>query len=48
MLDAAVALIRGFVMGIPVWGREVVTERWLAIRPVFLDATAQLLDAERE
>jgi AcrR family transcriptional regulator len=45
MLDAAVALIRGLVMGIPVWGREVVTARWLAIRPVFLDATAQLLDA---
>jgi hypothetical protein len=31
-------------MAIPVWGREQVTERWQAIRPLFLDATAQLLD----
>jgi AcrR family transcriptional regulator len=43
LLDAAVSLIRGLVLAIPVWGGEAVTERWLAIKPIFLDAAAQVL-----
>jgi AcrR family transcriptional regulator len=43
LLDAAVSLIRGLVLAIPVWGHEAVTARWLAIKPIFLDATAQVL-----
>lgn len=45
LLDAAVALIRGLVMGIPVWGLEHVTTRWEAMRPLFVDAANQILDA---
>jgi AcrR family transcriptional regulator len=44
LLDAAVAFIRGLVMAIPVWGHERVTQRWDAIRPLFLEATAEILD----
>jgi AcrR family transcriptional regulator len=44
LLDAAVALIRGLVMGIPVWGHEAVSERWEQIKPLILDAAAELLD----
>jgi AcrR family transcriptional regulator len=43
LLDAAVSLIRGLVLAIPVWGHEAVSARWLAIKPIFLDATAQVL-----
>jgi AcrR family transcriptional regulator len=43
LLDAAVSLIRGLVLAIPVWGKEAVTSRWLAIKPIFLDATGQVL-----
>jgi AcrR family transcriptional regulator len=44
LLDAAIALIRGLVMEIPIWGPEAVTARWEAIRPILADAAAQLLD----
>jgi AcrR family transcriptional regulator len=44
LLDAAVSLIRGLVMEIPIWGHEVVTARWESIRPILADAAAQLLD----
>jgi AcrR family transcriptional regulator len=44
LLDAAIALIRGLVMEIPIWGHEVVTIRWKAIKPILADAAAQLLD----
>jgi hypothetical protein len=44
LLDAAVSLIRGLVMEIPIWGHEVVTARWEAIRPILAAAAAQLLD----
>jgi AcrR family transcriptional regulator len=43
LLDAAVSLIRGLVLAIPVWGEEAVTARWQAIKPFMLDATAQIL-----
>jgi AcrR family transcriptional regulator len=44
LLDAAVSLIRGLVLAIPVWGHEAVTARWLQIKPIFLDSMAQILD----
>lgn len=43
LLDAAVSLIRGLVLAIPVWGRDAVTARWQAIKPIILDATAEIL-----
>jgi AcrR family transcriptional regulator len=44
LLDASVALVRGLVMAIPVWGKPAVDERWQAIKPMLLDSSAQLLD----
>jgi AcrR family transcriptional regulator len=43
LLDAAVSLIRGLVLAIPVWGHDAVTARWLAIKPIFLDTAAKVL-----
>ncbi|HEX4110130.1 MAG TPA: helix-turn-helix domain-containing protein [Solirubrobacteraceae bacterium] len=47
LIDAAVSLIRGLVMDIPIVGRVAVDERWRAIRPVLSAAAAQLLDEPR-
>jgi AcrR family transcriptional regulator len=44
LIDASVSLIRGLVMALPIWGREVVDARWEAIKPIILQAAAQLLD----
>jgi AcrR family transcriptional regulator len=44
LLDATVSLIRGLVLAIPVWGAQNVTTRWRAIKPLILDAAAQLLE----
>ncbi|HWF53794.1 MAG TPA: TetR/AcrR family transcriptional regulator [Solirubrobacteraceae bacterium] len=44
LIDAAVSLIRGLIMEIPIWGHDVATARWQAIRPILADAAAQLLD----
>jgi len=44
LLDASVALIRGLVMAIPVWGLENVSARWRAMKPFVLDAAAQIID----
>jgi AcrR family transcriptional regulator len=44
MLDAAVTLIRGFVMQIPVAGREEVEARWQAVRPLVVESAERLLD----
>ncbi len=44
LLDATVALIRGLVLEIPIWGHEVVDARWQAIKPIILDSAAELLD----
>lgn len=43
MLDSAVAFIRGLVMAIPVWGYENVAERWRVMKPLFLQATDEIL-----
>ncbi len=44
LIDAAVALIRGLVMGWPIWGPEVINARWEAVKPMILQAAAELLD----
>ncbi len=44
LIGAAVALIRGLVMAIPISGREVVEARWQTIKPLLLESAAQLLD----
>ena len=44
LLDASVALIRGLVMAIPIWGADAIDERWAAIKPILAQAAAQLLD----
>jgi AcrR family transcriptional regulator len=44
LLDGTIALIRGLVIEIPIWGREAVDARWQAIKPILIDAAAQLLD----
>lgn len=44
LLDAAVSMIRGLVMAIPISGREVVDRRWESIKPLLAQAAAQLLD----
>jgi AcrR family transcriptional regulator len=44
LLDASISVIRGLLMALPIWGREAVDARWAAIKPILLDATAQLLD----
>ena len=45
LIDAAVSLIRGLVMAIPVVGREIVDARWEAIKPLIVEASSQFLDA---
>jgi AcrR family transcriptional regulator len=47
LLDAAVSLIRGLVLAIPVWGHEAVTARWEAIAPIILDAAAEIFEDAR-
>lgn len=44
LIDAAIALVRGLVIAIPVWGREAVDARWRAIKPLVVDAAAHMLD----
>jgi AcrR family transcriptional regulator len=44
LIDAAVSLIRGLVMAIPISGREVVDARWELIKPVLVEAAGRLLD----
>jgi AcrR family transcriptional regulator len=46
LLDAAVSMIRGLVMAIPVSGRSVVDRRWESIKPLLSQAAAQLLDGD--
>jgi len=45
LLDGAISVIRGLVIEIPIWGVEVVTARWEAVKPILADAAARLLDA---
>jgi len=44
ILDAAVSLIRGLVLAIPVSGRDVVDKRWEAIKPILSQAAADILE----
>jgi AcrR family transcriptional regulator len=41
--ETGLAVIRGLVMAIPVWGLDAVEQRWQAIRPVLARASADLL-----
>jgi AcrR family transcriptional regulator len=45
LIDASISLIRGLVNAIPVSGRTEVEARWATIKPLILDAAAELLDA---
>jgi AcrR family transcriptional regulator len=47
LIDGVIALIRGLMIEIPIWGHETVSARWRALKPVILDAAARLLDAPR-
>ena len=44
LLDGTIAMIRGLVIEIPIWGHEAITQRWELLKPIILDAAAQLLD----
>ena len=44
LLEVTVSLIRGLIVAIPVSGRDVVEQRWAAMKPVLLRAAADLLD----
>lgn len=44
MVHAAVALIRGMVMAIPIWGRAVIDDRWAAIKPLLLRGVEDAFD----
>jgi AcrR family transcriptional regulator len=44
LLDAVITLIRGFVLQIPVRGREDVEARWRAVRPLVIGTAERLLD----
>lgn len=44
LLDAAISLIRGLVLAMPISGREAVDARWKAIKPILSEAAANLLD----
>ena len=45
LLDAVITLIRGFVMQIPVVGREAVETRWQLARPFVVENAERLLEA---
>lgn len=44
LIDTAVCLIRGLVIGIPIAGTAATNARWEAMKPILLEAAAQLLD----
>jgi AcrR family transcriptional regulator len=44
LIDGTIAMIRGLVIEIPIWGHEAITARWELLKPILLDAAAQLLD----
>jgi AcrR family transcriptional regulator len=45
LIAAAVAVIQGLVMEIPIAGRKAVDARWRAIKPVLIEAAGRLLDS---
>src|SRR3954447_4435162 len=42
-VDAGMAIIRGLVMAIPVWGRETIEAQWKGIRPVLTRTAGDLV-----
>ena len=44
LIDGTIAMIRGLVIEIPIWGHDAITARWELLKPILLDAAAQLLD----
>jgi hypothetical protein len=48
LIDTAVSLIRGLVIGIPISGRAATDARWSAIKPILLQAAADLLDERHD
>jgi AcrR family transcriptional regulator len=44
LLDTTFSLIRGLILEIPIWGKEAIDARWQAIKPILVEAAAQLLD----
>jgi AcrR family transcriptional regulator len=45
--ETGLSVIRGLIMAIPIWGMDVVEQRWQAIRPVLGRAASDLLAADR-
>lgn len=46
VVHATVALIRGLVMAIPIWGPETIDARWQAIKPLLLDLFELILASD--
>lgn len=46
LLDAAISLIRGLLMAVPISGREEVERRWQAIKPLLLEAADRFFEEE--
>ena len=44
LIEGVIALIRGLIVEIPIWGLDAVAARWRALKPVILDSAARLLD----
>lgn len=44
LIDAAVSLIRGLILAIPISGRAAVDQRWERVKPLILQSAAELLD----
>lgn len=44
LIDTAISLIRGLVVGIPISGMAAIDARWVAIESILLEAAADLLD----
>ncbi|MBO9534913.1 MAG: TetR/AcrR family transcriptional regulator [Solirubrobacteraceae bacterium] len=45
-IDGVYQLIRGLVMGIPVWGKDVIDARWALIKPVLLEASLEVVPVD--
>ena len=44
MVHAMVALVRGLVLAIPIWGPATIDARWAAIKPLLLQMLEQIVD----
>jgi AcrR family transcriptional regulator len=43
LIDGVLQVMRGLIMAIPTWGREVIDARWAALAPVLVDASRHLI-----